>query len=113
METLRVSATSRPHAVAGAIAGVLRRDHAVAVQAIGASAVNQAIKALAVARGYLADDDLELAATPRFVTLELHGEERTAVHLHVAAHPHRAAAPPAPVDERRAPVARWADARLD
>ncbi|MDR9390532.1 MAG: stage V sporulation protein S [Trueperaceae bacterium] len=113
METLRVSATSRPHAVAGAIAGVLRRDRTVAVQAIGASAVNQAIKALAVARGYLADDRLELAATPGFVTLELHGEERTAVHLHVAARPNGVEATGTPPEARRAPIVRWADALLD
>ncbi len=113
MEVLRVSATSRPHAVAGAIAGVLRRDRAVAVQAIGAAAVNQAVKALAVARGYLVEDRLELSATPAFVTLELHGDERTAVHLQVAARPQAdgvgAAPPPAP----QPTVAAHPDAGLD
>jgi len=86
IETLRVSAGSRPNAVAGAIAALLRQTGAVEVQAIGPHAVNQAVKALAVARSYLEQDQLDLSAAPSFVKLELHDEERTAVRFDVTAH---------------------------
>jgi stage V sporulation protein S len=85
IETLRVSAGSRPNAVAGAIAALLRQDGHVEVQAIGPHAVNQAVKALAVARSYLVDDALDLTAAPSFVKLELQAEERTAVRFEVRA----------------------------
>jgi stage V sporulation protein S len=85
IETLRVSAGSRPNAVAGAIAALLRQEGAVEVQAIGPHAVNQAVKALAVARSYLVDDALDLTASPSFVKLELHAEERTALRFDVRA----------------------------
>ncbi len=87
MEVLRVSSTSRPNAVAGAIASVLRREGGVEVQAIGPHAVNQAAKSLAIARGYLHEDHLDLHAIPSFVTLTLHGEERTALRFEVLAQP--------------------------
>jgi len=80
-----VSAGSRPNAVAGAIAALLRQAGVVEVQAIGPHAVNQAVKALAVARSYLEQDALDLTATPSFVKLELHDEERTAVRFDVVA----------------------------
>lgn len=83
IEVLRVSGTSRPNAVAGAIAALLRSEGAVEVQAIGANAVNQAVKAIAVARNYLAEDNLDLATVPEFVKLELQNEERTAVRFTV------------------------------
>jgi stage V sporulation protein S len=86
IETLRVSAGSRPNAVAGAIAALLRQTGAVEVQAIGPHAVNQAVKALAVARSYLEQDQLDLTAAPSFVKLELHDEERTAVRFDVTSH---------------------------
>ncbi len=86
IETLRVSAGSRPNAVAGAIAALLRQSGAVEVQAIGPHAVNQAVKALAVARSYLEQDHLDLTAAPSFVKLELHDEERTAVRFDVTSH---------------------------
>lgn len=85
METLRVSAASRPNSVAGAIAALLRSDGAVEVQAIGPHAVNQAVKALAITRAYLEQDQLDLVAAPGFVKLELHSEERTAVRFEVKA----------------------------
>ena len=94
METLRVSAGSRPNAVAGAVAALLRQEGAVEVQAIGPHAVNQAVKALAIARAYLVQDELDLTAAPGFVKLELHDEERTAVRFDVVAVP-RAAPQPA------------------
>lgn len=87
IEVLRVSGTSRPNAVAGAIAALLRSEGQVEVQAIGPQAVNQAVKALAIARGYIADDGLDLTTAPSFVTLELHDEERTALRFHATAVP--------------------------
>ena len=85
MPTLRVSAQSRPNAVAGAIAALLRLDGAVEMQAIGPHAVNQAVKSLAIARSYLEQDALDLVVAPGFVKLELHDEERTAMRFDVRA----------------------------
>ena len=82
-----MSAGSRPNAVAGAIAALLRQVGAVEVQAIGPHAVNQAVKALAVARSYLEQDRLDLTTAPSFVKLALHDEERTAVRFDVKAVP--------------------------
>ncbi|GEM_PF-625743 len=87
IEVLRVSGTSRPNAVAGAIAALLRSEGVVELQAIGPQAVNQAVKALAIARGYVHDDGLDLWAVPSFVTLELHDQERTALRFHATAIP--------------------------
>lgn len=81
VEVLKVSTRSRPSAVAGAIAGVLRqRDH-VEVQSIGAGATNQAIKAIAIARAYLRDDGIELGCVPFFMDVAIDGEDRTALRL--------------------------------
>jgi stage V sporulation protein S len=93
MPTLRVSAQSRPNAVAGAIAALLRLDGTVEMQAIGPHAVNQAVKSLAIARSYLVQDALDLVASPGFVKLELHEEERTAMRFEVRAIPLADAAP--------------------
>ena len=82
-ETLRVSGTSRPNAIAGAIAALLRLQGLVDFQAIGPAAVNQTVKALAVARGYLIGDHLDLYAQPEFVKLDVQQEERTAVRFRV------------------------------
>jgi stage V sporulation protein S len=81
MEMIKVSAQSRSTAVAGAIAGVMRERKYVEVQAIGASAVNQAIKAVAIARDYLALDGIPIVCTPEFVEVEIDGQERTAIKL--------------------------------
>lgn len=82
-EIIKVSARSRSTAVAGAIAGVMRQfDHAE-VQAIGAGAVNQAVKALAIARGYLERDDIDIICIPYFTEVDIEGAERTAVRFHV------------------------------
>lgn len=83
IETLRVSGTSRPNSVAGAIAALLRHEQEVEVQAIGPQAVNQAVKAIAIARSYIELDGLDLTAQPSFVKLELQAEERTAVRFNV------------------------------
>lgn len=87
MVTVRVSGKSRPNAVAGAVAALLRLHGEVEVQAIGALAVNQAIKAIAIARAFVADDGLDLWCAPSFVKLELEDEERTALKLHVSSRP--------------------------
>lgn len=81
IETLRVSGTSRPNSVAGAIAALLRNEGEVEVQAIGPHAVNQAVKAIAIARSYIEADGLDLTTKPSFVKLELQSEERTAVRF--------------------------------
>ena len=76
MEILKVSATSKPGAVAGAIAGVVRSQHKVEVQASGPGAINQAIKAIAISRGYVASRGLDLVCIPSFITISIDGEER-------------------------------------
>ena len=81
MAILKVSAHSRPTAVAGAIAGSIRESRRAEVQAIGADAVNQAVKAVAVARGYLEQDSINVICIPTFVDVEIEGEERTAIKL--------------------------------
>ena len=85
MEILKVSSKSAPNSVAGAIAGVIREHNSVEIQSVGASAVNQAIKAIAIARGYLAPTGVELVCIPAFVNVVIDGEDRTAVKLIVEA----------------------------
>ncbi len=81
MEIIKVSARSRSTAVAGAIAGVIRDWRQADVQAIGASAVNQAIKAIAIARGYLQEDGIAIVCVPLFTEVDIEGAERTAVRF--------------------------------
>jgi stage V sporulation protein S len=81
MDVIKVSAESRTSAVAGAIAGVVREHKRAEVQAIGAGAVNQAVKATAIARGYLHEDGLDVICIPEFTTVEIDGKERTAIRL--------------------------------
>ncbi len=81
MDIIKVSGSSRTSAVAGAIAGVFRENHHVDVQAIGAGAVNQAVKAMVLARGYLAEDGFEVVCLPEFVEVEIDGKVRTAIKL--------------------------------
>ncbi|RLD00335.1 MAG: stage V sporulation protein S [Chloroflexota bacterium] len=80
---IKVSATSRTSAVAGAIAGIFREQKVANVQAIGASAVNQAVKAVALARNYLAEDGYDVVSIPEFVDVEIDGNVRTAIRLNV------------------------------
>ena len=82
-EIIKVSARSRSTAVAGAIAGVIREHAYAEVQAIGAGAVNQAVKALAIARGYLERDEIDIVFTPHFTEVDIEGQERTAVRFSV------------------------------
>ena len=86
-DIIKVSARSRSTAVAGAIAGVMRQHHSAEVQAIGAGAVNQAVKALAIARGYLEGDEIDIVTTPYFTEVDIDGQERTAVRFHVEPRP--------------------------
>lgn len=83
MEVIKVSANSRSTAVAGAIAGVIREAKTAEVQAIGASAVNQAVKAIAIARGYLELDGIDIFCVPSFTEVDIDGNERTAVRISV------------------------------
>ena len=86
-DIIKVSARSRSTAVAGAIAGVMRQHHFAEVQAIGAGAVNQAVKALAIARGYLERDEIDIVSTPYFTEVDIDGQERTAVRFQVEPRP--------------------------
>ena len=81
MEILKVSSKSAPNSVAGAIAGVVRETGMVELQAVGAGAANQAIKAVAIARGYLAPAGTDIICIPAFASVIIEGEERTAIKL--------------------------------
>jgi stage V sporulation protein S len=83
VEVLKVSSKSNPNAVAGALAGVLRQSGAVEVQVVGAGALNQAIKAIAIARGFVAPSNIDLVCIPTFADIEIDGESRTAIRLAV------------------------------
>jgi len=83
VDVVKVAATSRSTSVAGAIAGIIRDKGRVDVQAIGAGAVNQAVKAIAIARGYLELDDIYIYCVPSFSEILIDGKERTAVRLAV------------------------------
>lgn len=83
METLKVSTKSNPNSVAGAMAGAVRQAGAVEVQVVGAGALNQAIKAVAIARGYVAPAGIDLVCIPTFADIVIDGERRTAIRLSV------------------------------
>ncbi|HHW11678.1 MAG TPA: stage V sporulation protein S [Firmicutes bacterium] len=81
MEILKVSASSNPKSVAGALAAVVREKSSAEVQAVGAGAVNQSIKAIAIARGYVAPNGIDLVCIPAFSEIDIDGEERTAIRF--------------------------------
>lgn len=81
MEVLKVSSKSNPNSCAGAMAGVIRQYGSVEVQVVGAGALNQAVKAIAIARGYLAPSGVDLVCVPAFKDIEIDGEGRTAIRL--------------------------------
>jgi stage V sporulation protein S len=83
MDIIKVSGKSRTSAVAGAIAGVFREQRHVEVQAIGASAINQAVKALALSRNYLVEDGFNVVFVPEFVDVEIDQKVRTAIKFTV------------------------------
>ncbi|SFB27214.1 stage V sporulation protein S [Clostridium frigidicarnis] len=79
MGILKVSAQSQPKSVAGALAAVLREKTTAEIQAVGAGAVNQAIKAIAITRGFVAPNGIDLVVIPAFSAINIDGEERTAI----------------------------------
>lgn len=81
LNVIKVSARSRTAAVAGAIAGVMREAEHAEVQAIGAGAVNQAVKAIVIAKGYLAEEGVNIACVPSFVDVDIDDQERTAIRF--------------------------------
>lgn len=86
---LKVSSDSNPSSVAGALAGTLRdSDWYAELQAVGAGAINQAVKAIAIARGFVAPQGIDLACVPAFVDISIDGEERTAIKFLVFARPY-------------------------
>ena len=97
-EVLKVSSRSNPNSVAGAMAGVLRSAGTVEVQVVGAGALNQAVKALAIARGYVAPTGMDLVCVPTFADIEIDGERRTAIRLLIEDRAHRLAEPGAGID---------------
>lgn len=83
MEILKVSASSQPKSVAGAIAAIVRNNQSVEMQTIGAGAVNQAVKSIAIARGYVAPNGIELVTIPAFSQIEVEGEIKTSIKFAV------------------------------
>jgi stage V sporulation protein S len=83
MEFLKISAKSSPSAVAGAIAGMIKDGVPVEMQGVGAGAVNQAVKAIAIARGFLAPVGIEIVCCPSFADVSIGGEMRTAIRFTV------------------------------
>ena len=83
MEMLKVSANSQPKSVAGAIAAILRNNDDVEIQTIGAGAVNQAVKAVAIARGYVAPNGIDVVCVPAFTQSEIDGDVKTGIRLDI------------------------------
>lgn len=83
IKVLRVSSKSKPNSVAGAIAGIIRSDTRVKIQTIGAGALNQAIKGVAIARGFIAPTGQDLVCIPYFKDIEVNGEIKTAIVLNI------------------------------
>ena len=81
MEVLKVSTKSNPNSVAGALAAILKEKSLVEIQAIGAGAINQAIKSVAIARGFIAPSGKDIVCIPAFTDIQIDGEERTAMKL--------------------------------
>mgnify|MGYP006305479481 CR=1 FL=1 len=79
MEMLKVSSNSKPKSVAGALAAVLREEGRAELQGVGAGAVNQSVKAIAIVRGFVAPNGIDLVCIPAFTEIEIDGEERTAI----------------------------------
>ncbi len=81
MEVLKVSSKSNPNSVAGALAGVIREHGRAEIQAVGAGAINQSVKAIAIARGFVSPSGIDLVCIPAFSDIIIDGEERTAIKL--------------------------------
>ena len=81
MDTLKVSSKSSPNSIAGALAGVVREKGSAELQAVGAGAINQAVKAVAIARGFVAPAGVDLICIPAFTDIQINGEEKTALKI--------------------------------
>jgi stage V sporulation protein S len=81
MDPLKVSSRSNPNSVAGALAGVIREHGSAEIQTVGAGALNQAVKAIAIARGFVAPSGMDLICVPAFADILINGEERTAIRI--------------------------------
>ena len=81
MEVLKVSTKSNPNSVAGALAAIIKERNTVEIEAVGAGAINQAVKAIAIARGFVAPSGKDIVCIPAFTDIEIDGEERTAIKL--------------------------------
>lgn len=81
MDVLRISTKSNPNSVAGAIAGLIKEKGKAEMQAIGAGALNQAIKAIAIARGFVAPSGVDLICVPAFTEIKIDDDERTGIRL--------------------------------
>ena len=98
IDVLKVSSKSNPNSVAGALAGVVRSNGSVEIQVVGAGALNQAIKAVAIARGYMATSGQDLTCRPTFADIRIDGESRTAIRLQIESCAMRPGSPaPVPV----------------
>ena len=83
MDILKISAKSSPNSIAGAIAGLVKENGKVEMQAIGAGAINQAVKAVAIARGFVAPSGIELTCTPAFTEIIINDETKTGIKFSV------------------------------
>ena len=81
MEVLKVSNKSNPNSVAGALTAIIKEKNIAEIQAVGAGAINQAVKAIAIARGFIAPSGKDIICVPAFADIEINGEERTAIKL--------------------------------
>ena len=81
MEVLKVSTKSNPNSVAGALAAIIKEKNIVEIQAVGAGAINQAVKAIAIARWFVAPSGRDIVCVPAFTDIEIDGQERTAIKL--------------------------------
>ncbi|OOM13726.1 stage V sporulation protein S [Clostridium saccharobutylicum] len=81
MEVLKVSTKSNPNSVAGALAAIIKEKNIAEIQAVGAGAINQAVKAIAIARGFIAPSGKDIVCIPAFTDIQIDGEERTAIKL--------------------------------
>jgi len=81
MDILKVSSKSSPNSIAGALAGVVREKGSAELQAVGAGAINQAVKAIAIARGFVAPAGVDLICIPAFTDIEINNEEKTAIKM--------------------------------
>jgi len=96
MNVLKVSTTTDPAATAGAIANGVRLDGSAEIQVIGPKAVNQAVKAIAIARGYLAASGIDLYCVPSFTTIRVEGDEEERTGIHFCVFPRRDLRAPTP-----------------